>query len=73
MAAGCGHACAISGAVMHYGYSFANSYGFHATRVLAAGAAYRNGHGVSGSFHALKNALPGAPPNRLGAFGFIRY
>jgi hypothetical protein len=73
MTAGCGHACAISGAVMHYGYSFANSYGFHSTRVLATGAAYRNGHGASGPFLALKNALPGAPPNRPGAFGLLRY
>jgi hypothetical protein len=55
---------------MHYGYIFANSYGFHATRVLATGAAHRNGNSL---FHVMKNTLPGAPPNRLGPFGFIRY
>ena len=66
MVAGCGHACAISGAVMHHGYTYANSNGFRATRVLAAGAAHRNG---SSLFRVMTNTLPGAPPDRLGAFG----
>jgi hypothetical protein len=56
---------------MYYGFTVANSDDFYTTRVLAAGASYRNDHAGSGLFRALKNALPGAPPNRLGAFGLI--
>ena len=70
MAAGCGHACAISGAVMHDGYTYANGNGFHATRVLATGAVYRSGCSL---FRIMTNTLPGAPPNRLGVFGFFGY
>lgn len=70
MAAGCGHACAISGAVMQHSHTIVSSSGFHTAR---AGAVHGNSHAGNGLFRALKNALPCAPPNRPGAFGFLRY
>ena len=58
---------------MQHSHTIVNSNGFYTARACAADAVHGNSHAGNGLFRALKNALPGAPPNRLGAFGFLRY